>query len=267
MRTTFIGLLMAAITAGAWAQAPEGEMTLPEAEGDLQYLELLNAAQLTPEQLASLLELQASWQEVATLSPEVTAVLQEVALSVLQGSTVDQALGALGDRQQIVRVAQNNLQQTRQTLAGQLVDLLDTEGQRTELIWFTSPARNLENVVRMLEQARQAPEQQWIQMREQTGQAIANMCAQVDPGAGSELEDVYLLLDDAHLATEADFALQSPTLAYEWASALMPNHLQQLEDEEYQRSRLTDICNQLITHVHGQALVEAKLDATDGAAP
>ena len=260
MRTaTLIGFTILA-GGSALAQPAQDSATLPQLMADLEYVQLLNAAQLTSDQLGALLDAQLTWQAEVMPAGDVAAALAEVRQGVLGGATADQAINALGPRQQAVRTAQQRLAESEAALAGQLAAGLTAE-QRAALAWNTSPARHLQVAADVVGMTRAVPDQQWEQMRPGITQSIGMVCLQADPGGGATPEGIAALLDEARAMSDQQFATAQPGLARRWAAALMPNLLRQLEDPAAQAQRLDGACRQLLTSERGPELVEAKLDA------
>jgi len=260
MRALVLAAIAALVGGFAWGQPTQDTVTLPQFMEDLDYLQFLNAAQLTSEQLQTLLDLQLAWQAELVPTADVAAALDEVRKRVLAGATADQAINALGPRQQAVQAAQQRLQESQGTLTTQLAESL-TDEQRAALVWATSPAHYLQNVVDALTGARAVPDEMWTQMRTGLTQGIGTLIMQADPGAGVTPEGIGALLDGARGMSNEEFAAAAPGLARAWAAKLMPNLLRQLEDPVAQQERVKGACQRLLTFERGPELVEARLDA------
>ena len=255
-----LALIVAFAATAVWAQGPDDPETIPQAMEDLGYAELLNAAQLTAEQLGALLETQILWEAETALAPELATDLAEVRDGVLKGMSMGEAFNALGERQQAVHQAQARLEQTLQRLAGELGDSL-TDEQGIALARFMSPARALDGVVNTLAQTRAMPEEQWEQFKASMVEALSRLASQIQPGAANVRETVGALLDAARTMEDADFDARRPKLADEWLQALAPSLLQQLQSKEARAQRLAQTSRHLITYPRGAGLVEAKLAA------
>jgi len=256
--------LVVVLLAGAATSAPCQDLALPqtllEAQRDIEYADLLNAAQLTTEQLDALLEAQSTMQAEAALGPDEAAALAEIRWSILRGLSREQAMAALGARQQVVGQAQQRLEQLLQTSATNLAKLLTPE-QRSAIAWTGTPAHAFDGVVGNLGNWRAAPDAQWQQIRAQVSQMIAQMAAQADPTAKVTPEQVGALLDAARGLDDQAFEAKRATLPREWAQALMPGIIARLANPQFQEQQVGMVLRQLLTHERGQLLVQAKRDA------
>jgi hypothetical protein len=254
--------MAALVLTGAWGQqAPE---SLPQANEDLEYAQLLNAAQLTAEQLGSLLEKQTTWEAEAMLDPEVAADLAEVRRRVLEGMTPEEAYAALGERQQAVGEAQARVQQTLQRLATELIELV-TDEQMQSVARFASPARAVDGVVNAVSRGRAMPEQQRQQFQQNIVRNLTRMASQADPTAKVTEDAVAALLEAAWAIPDAEFEARRPGLTDEWVKTLMPGLHQRLQSPEFRQQRMAEVARRLITYPRGFELVEGKLEAMGAA--
>ena len=256
--------LMIVLIVGASARLPGQDLpapsTLVEAQQDTDYAELLNAARLTSEQLDALLQAQAAIQADTVLGPDEATALAEIRQGVLRGQSRDEALRALGDRQQAVGQAQQHFEQALQaqskTLSGQL-----TEDQRLALARAATPVRALEGVVGSVSAMRALPDAQWQQVRTQMIGGIGQLSAQADPTAKASPEQIGALLDAARAMDDKTLEAKRATLLKEWAQTIMPGIVARLNDPQFQEQQVSGVLRQLLTYERGQLLVQAKQEA------
>ncbi|MGQ9731473.1 MAG: hypothetical protein ACUVX8_09405, partial [Candidatus Zipacnadales bacterium] len=174
--------------------APEN---LRQAMDDIEFAELLNSAQLTPDQLDALLELRSRLQIESAIEGELLTVLTKMMVAVLSGMTRQATLQALGpQQQQLLAQAQQRLQQSQEQAINHLRDLLSPEQQDT-LIWRTSPARALDGAVDAVSQMRTAEPAQWNQFRQEAQKQLSQLSERMGGGAGASAEQIASLLDQA----------------------------------------------------------------------
>lgn len=259
-----IGLFLALGCACCAQDLPKAEY-LTDAMDDLQFVELLCEAQFGQQHLGALLGLQVAFDSEAVIGPDLAASLVEVREQVLRGMSRQEAYQALGPRAQALQQAQARLEQFVQRSCAQLGETLSDE-QRETLVWVRSPARGLQEVVATVAQVRGAPDAQWQQFRGQAAQGLSQLASHADPGAATSPDAVGALLDEIRALDEAQFEARRPTLAWDWAQAIMPNLAQRLQDPEHQKAQLGGILRHLITYRNGRELVQARMDALAEAA-
>jgi hypothetical protein len=176
------------------------------------------------------------------------------------GLSRDEAVRALGERQQALQQAQAGLEQAVQTWSGKLVGAL-TEDQKSALAWFSAPVRALDGVVAAVSNARRVPDAQWQQFRTQASAAVAGMSAQVDPTAHVTAEQIGALLDAARRMDDQTFEAKRATLPREWAQVVMPGVLARLGNPQLKQQQVAGAVRQLLTYEHGPLLVQAKREA------
>ncbi len=256
--------LTIALLVGATARVPcqglPAPRTLIEAQQDIDYAELLNAARLTAEQLDALVKAQAAIQADTVLGPDEATALAEVRQGVLRGQSRDEAVRALGDRQQAVGQAQQHFEEALQvqskTLSGQLI-----EDQRLALAWAATPARALEGVVTTVGVMRAMPDAQWQQFRTQAIGGIGQLSAQADPTAKVAPEQIGALLDAARAMDDKTLEAKRATLAKDWAQTIMPGIVARLSNPQFQEQQVSGVLRQFLTYERGQLLVQAKQEA------
>jgi peptidoglycan hydrolase-like protein with peptidoglycan-binding domain len=253
-------LLMAGAATWVPCQELPAPRTLMEAQQDIDYADLLNAAQLTAEQLDALLKAQGTIQAETVLGPDEATALAEVRQGILRGLSREQAMGALGERGQAVGQAQMRLQQLLQASSKQLSDLL-TEEQKSAIAWAGTPARALEGVLENVGNARKAPDAQWQQFRTQMVQGISQLSSQVDPAGKASPEQIGALLDAAHGMDDATFEAKRATLPREWAQTTMPTIVGRLSNPQFREQQVGMVMQRLLTYERGSLLVQAKQDA------
>ena len=261
MRASSLALALvigAAVCASAQDLTPP--KTLIEAQEDINYAELLNAARLTPEQLVELLSAQAVIETDGALGPNEAAALAEVRLGILRGLSSDEAVRALGDRQQIFGQAHTRFEQLLQAESKNITDNL-TDEQRSAMAWTLTPARALDNVVAALGQARKAPDAQWQTIREQVTTGVSGLSSQIEPAAKATPDQIGALLDTARAMDDQTFAARRSALPREWAQTVLPTIVQRLANPQYRDQQVNGVVRQLITYRRGQLLVKAKQTA------
>jgi hypothetical protein len=250
-----VGCLVAGTASGQDVPAPQ---SLRQAMEDIQYVELLNGLQLTPEQLDALLGMQSALQAEAALDGELATAVTRVLAAVLSGMSQQEAQQAAGP-QPILQQAQQRLQQAFEQSAGELQVLLTPE-QQDRLVWFGSPARALEGVVEAVTVSRAIDDAQWQRIRPDISRHVAQLAAQVDPGRGASAEAIAALLDEARGLEAAAFEAKRPTLAREWLPAIMPGLSQRLQDPQFRQQQARQLCQHLLAYERGSLLVEARRD-------
>jgi len=249
-----------AVSLSSAQNLPEPEQ-LQEAQEDVSYAELLNAADLSSEQLEALNEIQVRLQAESLVPPDLAAALTKLLAAVLSGMSVQEAQAALGPQQQALGEAQQRWQQTMQQGRDELLKLL-TQEQKDALVWFGSPAHALDGVVDAVSQMRALPDEQWNQVKPQLMQGLSQLTGAISPGAGITPEEIGELLDQARALDDATFEAQRGTLAQTWLPTLMPNIAQMLQTPQFQQQQLTQVCERLLTYERRHLLVAAKLDAS-----
>jgi hypothetical protein len=247
-----------AVCASAQDLAPPA--TLNEAQDDMNYAELLNAARLTPEQLVELLSAQTVIATDGALRPDEAAALAEVRLGVLRGLSAEEASRALGDRQQIAGQARQRFEQLVQAESRNVMDSL-TDEQRSAMAWAGTPARALDNVVAVVSQTRKAPGEQWQMIRGQLTAGVSGLSSQTDPAAKVTPDQIVALLDAAHAMDDQTFAARQSALPREWAQTILPSIVQRLANQQLRDQQVNSVVRQLITYRRGQLLVKAKQKA------
>jgi hypothetical protein len=262
MRTLGLAALALTLVGGACLgqELPEPQQ-LRAAQDDIGYAELLNAAGFTTEQLGGLQDIQTRFEAEGLVPPDVAAVLTKVLAAVLSGMSMQQAHASLGEQQQVLQQAQQRWGQSLQQGTDELQKLL-TEEQKDALVWFSSPAHALDNVVEMASGARGIPEAQWGPRRGQFGMAVSQMLSQMSPGGGVTPQQIETLLDQVRALDDATFEAQRATLAQTWLPTLMPNVAQMLQDPPFRQRQLQQVCQRLIAYERGAQLVAAKAEAT-----
>jgi hypothetical protein len=253
-------VLVVAAAARVPAQELPPPQTVMEAQEDLNYAELLNAAQFTPEQLDALLDIQAALEAGSVLGPDEAAALAEVRHGVLRGLTSEEAMRALGERAPVFGQAHARFGELVQAQSKALTGLL-TEDQKTALAWAATPARGLANVVDNVGQARAVPDAQWQQVRTDMVQALVGMSTVIDPAAKVTAEQIGALLDGVRAMDDETLKARRASIAKEWAQTLMPSILQRLTDPKSRDQQIDGVIHQILTYRRGQQLVRAKQEA------
>lgn len=246
------------------AQEPAAGLTLTELMQALQYAELVRAPALTREQLAALADIQSRWSDVQRVPGPVADAFHEVCLQVLRGTSTDEAMAGLGPLGQELGQAQQQVQQASQELATELAQTLSAE-QRRALVAFLSPVRGLSGLVGALRQVRKAPPQAWEQMRPHMVGALRGFAGSQTTAAVPE-QTIVGMLDRARQMPDAEFEKAAPGLPEEWAKALAPEVVRQVDDPAWQEQRLQEVCHRLIADPAGRDLV-ARILAEQREAP
>lgn len=239
-----------------WGDRPP---LLTEFRDDIEYAELLNAAQLAQEQLEELHGMQGTYLDVAVLTPEAADAFDDLRSQILAGKTNAQAMATLGPMQQTVNGIQGNVQRTLQDLAVKFRDKL-TEEQRVGMFLFNSPARALTGVAQGLSWARKAPDTQWQRFRTNMTEMLHRVCLQAGE-KGTTTATIEGLLDAARTMDDAEFQTAKETLVKEWAELLMPGLVQRASDARIRDEQLVWMCTRLISYSRGESLVETKLES------
>jgi hypothetical protein len=151
------------------------------------------------------------------------------------------------------RQSQERSERASQTLAAELREALPPE-QRRNLLAFTSPERGLAGLVEALRQVRKAPQPAWEQMRGNMVEALAGVGGP-RPTPAVPRTTIAEWLDRARQMPDAEFEQAAPGLPGQWARALIPEVMRQMDDPGMQDQRLLDICRRLITDAGGRSLV------------
>jgi hypothetical protein len=236
---------------------------LREAQDDISYAELLNAAWFTDQQLDALAEIQSRLQADGMVGPDLATALTKVLAAVLSGMSVQEAQEALGEQQQVLQQAQQRWQQSLQQGTDELQKLL-TDDQANALVWFGSPAHALDGIVGVVSRTRGVPDAQWNQIKPQITQALSQMTAQTGPGGGTTPQKIGELLDQARAMDDAAFEANQGTLAQTWLPTLMPNVAQMLQTPQFRQQQLSQVCQRLIAYERGAAILAARREATAG---
>jgi len=250
-----VALVAAAAPFGPEELAPP--QTLMEYQEDVNYAELLNAAQFTTEQLDALLAIQADLRAASLLPPDEAAALAEVRQGFLRGLTSGEALKEVGERAAVVAQVNTRMAELRQAQSTALMGLL-TEDQKSALAWAATPAPAVTVIVDSVGQLRGVPEAQWQQMKPGLVQALTGMSNQVDPTAKATAEQVGALYDAARAMDDQTFKARRAALPREWAQVLMPSILQRLADPASRDQMLAGPINRLLDYRRGEELVRAK---------
>ncbi|MBT3289773.1 MAG: hypothetical protein HN380_20685 [Victivallales bacterium] len=240
------------------AQEPPAAPLLNELMGDIDYARLLRAAKLTPAQLDSLAQAQAAWLDTATATPAVVDSLRDVAVNIALGKPDHEAYQELGELQRDVQEAQTGHHQAQQALVKELTAMFTAE-QAEALCLHNSPVSGLQHMVETLGRVRKGPDEMWQRVKRDVTANLARMAAQ---GGAKDLDREKLATwpDAIKKMSDEEFAKALPTLAAEWAKALVPQMMQRLNNPEAQRELLRGICYRLLTHPTSYDLVQAVID-------
>ena len=240
------------------AQEPPAAPLLNELMGDIDYARLLRAAKLTPAQLDSLAQAQAAWLDTATATPAVVDSLRDVAVNIALGKPDHEAYQELGELQRDVQEAQTGHHQAQQALVKELTAMFTAE-QAEALCLHSSPVSGLQHMVETLGRVRKGPDEMWQRVKRDVTANLARMAAQ--GGAKSVAREELATWPDAiKKMSDEEFAKALPTLAAEWAKALVPQMMQRLNNPEAQKELLRGICYRLLSHPTGYDLVQAVID-------
>lgn len=261
-RVAVVALVSGVAMATAFGQELPEPQQFQQAMEDVEYAELLNAAELRSEQLDEILRIRAALEAETAVGHELATALTKMLAAVLTGMSREQAQQALGDQQQLVQQAQQRVQESLERSIDELQELL-TEQQRDALVWLNSPAHALDRTINAVAQARNAEDAQWNQFRTQVSQALSQMSSQVTPEGGASVETIGGLLDQVRAMDDATFEARRATLVQEWLQTLMPNVVQMLQTPQFRQERLRQACKRLTTYERGPTLIEAKRDVTD----
>lgn len=266
MRKRWLGLAVLALsTVTGLAQRPPDAPTMMDLMRAMQFAEMVRAAALSREQLSALAGLQERWlsgQE--TPGPLQEAVL-DLCLQVLQGKPTDELMNGPDGVGQELRQAQEQFQRASQTLAVELRETLKPE-QRRALLAHESPERMLTGMVQALRQMRKAPQPDWEQARRGLSEAMAGFggprgAAAVPPAKIGEW------LDQVRQMPDAEFDKTAPDLPGEWARALAPEMMRQIDDPGMQEQRLLEACRRLVAEPAGHELLARLLAGPPAGAP
>lgn len=235
----------------------------------LQYADMLRAAKFSREQVSDLAALQARWLEAQRIPDEMDGALQDVALQVAGGRSIDSALVSVGVGEEF-RQSQERSERTTQALAAELRDSLKPD-QRQALLVFISPERGLAGLVEALRQMRKAPPQAWEQVRQNLVEALSGFGGPRGTAAVAPATIVEWL-EGVRKMPDAEFEKAAPDLPGQWARALAPEMMRQVDDPRGQDQRLLDVCRRLLSDPGGRDLVpelvrEAKPAGTPAPAP
>lgn len=257
----------AALLAGAatvLAQEPPRPVRLTDLMQALQFAELVRAAGFSREQLSALAGLQGRWRAVEEVPEEAVTAMREVCFQVANGRSIEAAVASVGVGEEF-REAQEQFHRTSQALAAELRDLLRPE-QRRALLAYTSPERGLAGLVEGLRQARKAPEPAWGQIRKDMAEAMTGF-AGPRGSAAVPAETIAGWLDRVREMGDADFEKAAPDLPGQWARALAPEMMRQMDDPRNQEQRLLEVCRRLIAEPAGPELLARLIEQPAPEAP